>query len=152
MKGSTKVLLSTLMTLMYRYLLSIALCKRLCTGSYKKCFPANMNELQKILEKLFSAWAGTILHIKLELTFYFIPEIAWIIFLLYSWNLLETGWSSNFTLKKQKITSETNFYHARTICKQISFWSDNMIYLLSCNHRSHVACRILMSQWGEIIS
>ena len=102
------------MTLMYRYLLSIALFKRLCIGSYKKCCPANMNELQKILGKTVSARAGTILHIKLELPLYFIPEIAWIIFLLYSWNLFETGWSSNFTLKKQKLTSETNFYHAQS--------------------------------------
>ena len=30
-----------------------------------------------------------------------------------TWNLLETRWSSNFTLKKQKLTSETNFYHAQ---------------------------------------
>ena len=194
MKGSQKVSLPTFMTLMYRYLLSIALCNRLCTGSYKKCCPANMNELQKILEKLFS------------------------------WNLFETRWSSNFTLKKQKLTSETNFYHAQgctqyankyhfaqwlflgifvrkvfdtnlnfryqrvkkskniralLLCQlqklttwwlyffrflthwylKLRFvfntfwtkipknshcvWSDNMIYVLSCNHRSHVACRIL---------
>ena len=46
---------------------------------------------------------------------FLLPEIAWIIFLLYSWILLEAVWSSNFNLKKQKITSETNFYHAQSI-------------------------------------
>ena len=67
--------------------------------------------------KTVSTRAGTILHTKLELPLYFIPEIAWKIFLLYSWNLFETGWSSNFTLKKQELTSETNFYHAQS-CTQ----------------------------------
>ena len=123
MNGSQKVFLPTLMTLMYRYLLSIALCKRLCIGSYKKCCPANMNELQKILEKLFLQgqerfyilslnYLSTLSLKLLEKSFYFILEIC----------LKLDG--QVFYLKKARTHIRNQLLSCskhHTICKQISF-------------------------------
>ena len=121
MKGSQKVLLPTLMTLMYRYLLSIALCKRLCTGSYRKCCPANMNELKEILEKLYSERAeNEYVHTK---SMDYILGLNYLTTLFLKF-VLNSRWSSNFTSEKAKIHIRNQLLSCskhHTICKQISF-------------------------------